>query len=180
MTASVPPSSSVPSLPPTAYPPLRIGQGIDFHVFAEGRRLVLGGVEIPFARGLLGHSDADVVIHALCDALLGAVALGDIGMHFPNTDPRWKDCDSRVLLREVYRMVRERGWRLVNADLTIVAQKPRIAPHIPQMQNRLARDLDAPPDCVSIKATTPERLGALGREEGIAVWAACLLQKDAS
>jgi len=155
--------------------PLRIGQGMDFHVFAEGRRLILGGVEIPHDRGLLGHSDADAVIHALCDAMLGAAALGDIGKHFPDSDARWKGVDSRVLLRAVRDTVGESGWALVNADVTVVAQRPRIAPFTPEMRRRLAADLGVEEGRISIKATTSERMGALGREEGIGVWAVALL-----
>ncbi len=156
-------------------PLFRIGQGVDVHAFARGRRLVLGGVEIACERGLEGHSDADVVIHALCDALLGAAALGDIGVHFPSNDPQWKNVDSRILLRRVRQLLEEQKWTLANADITILAQSPRLAPHIPEMQKRLAEDLGVRSGQISIKATTPERLGALGREEGIAVWAVALI-----
>lgn len=173
----VPMSDSSP-LPPIP-PPLRVGQGVDIHAFQAGRRLVLGGVEIPHDRGLLGHSDADPAIHALCDAVLGALGLGDIGAHFPDTDARWKDVDSRVLLREVARKAADAGWGVVNADLTLLAQRPRLSPHIPEMRRRLADDLGISPDRVSIKATTTERLGAMGREEGIAAWAVVLLYRIA-
>jgi 2-C-methyl-D-erythritol 2,4-cyclodiphosphate synthase len=164
----------------TKLPDLRIGQGIDFHAFVTGRPLILGGVEIPCDQGLAGHSDADALIHALCDALLGALALGDIGTHFPDSDPQWKGVDSRILLRESSRRIADRGWQLANADLTVLAQKPRLASHIPEMQRRLAADLDVTPDRISIKATTTERLGAVGREEGIAAWAVVLLVRRLS
>jgi len=159
---------------------VRIGQGIDFHAFAEGRRLILGGVDIPHERGLAGHSDADAAIHALCDAILGALGLGDIGQQFPDTDPKWEGADSRGLLRSVMAMAQERRWAVVNADLTLLAQCPRLAPHIPEMRRRLAEDLGAPVERVSIKATTTERLGAVGREEGIAAWAVVLLYRSQS
>lgn len=161
-------------------PPFRIGQGIDFHAFQAGRRLVLGGVEIPHDKGLQGHSDADAVIHALCDAVLGALGLGDIGTHFPDTDPRWKDADSRVFLREVARMAGEKGWTVGNADMTVLAQRPRLAPYIPEMRRRMAEDLGIDLDKISVKATTTERLGAVGREEGVAAWAVVLLVRRSS
>jgi 2-C-methyl-D-erythritol 2,4-cyclodiphosphate synthase len=156
-------------------PTARVGQGFDVHAFAEGRRLVLGGVSIPFERGLAGHSDADVLIHAICDALLGAVALGDIGMHFPDTDMRWKDVDSRVLLRNVVQAVSGRGYRVGNIDATLIAQAPRIAPHVPTMRANLATDLACAVEDVNIKATTTERLGFTGRGEGIAAMAVALV-----
>jgi 2-C-methyl-D-erythritol 2,4-cyclodiphosphate synthase len=153
---------------------VRIGQGFDVHALAAGRRLVIGGVEIPHHVGLVGHSDADVLIHAICDALLGAAALGDIGRHFPDTDPRYRDADSKVLLAEVVRRVAESGWRVVNVDATIIAQAPRMAAHIPLMQERLGAILGG--QCaVNVKAKTMERLGAIGRGEGIAAEAIALL-----
>jgi 2-C-methyl-D-erythritol 2,4-cyclodiphosphate synthase len=153
---------------------MRIGQGFDVHALVAGRRLVIGGVEIPYDKGLAGHSDADVLVHAICDALLGAAGLGDIGRHFPDTDPRFRDADSRVLLSEVVRLVYASGWTLVNVDATIIAQAPRMAPHIPLMQERLRACLGG--DCqVNVKAKTMERLGAIGRGEGIAAEAVALL-----
>lgn len=154
---------------------IRIGQGFDVHAFGEGDKIVLGGVAIPFNRGLIAHSDGDVLLHALCDALLGAAALGDIGRHFPDHDPQYANADSRALLRMVYAKVRALGWQLVNADLTIVAQKPRMAPYIPHMNTYIASDLQAPLDCINVKATTTEHLGFTGRGEGIACFAVVLL-----
>ncbi|MCX8144902.1 MAG: 2-C-methyl-D-erythritol 2,4-cyclodiphosphate synthase [Azovibrio sp.] len=153
----------------------RIGQGYDVHALVPGRRLVLGGVDIPFAKGLLGHSDADALLHAITDALLGAAGLGDIGRHFPDTDPRYQGADSRVLLRAAYALVREQGWRLVNLDATLIAQAPRLAPHIPAMIAILAEDLDVAPECVNIKGKTNEKLGYLGRNEAIEAQAVVLL-----
>ena len=155
---------------------MRIGQGYDVHRLVEGRPLVLGGVEIPHTLGLAGHSDADVAIHALCDALLGAAGLGDIGRHFPDTDVQFENIDSRLLLRDVMRKLHREGWRLGNADLTIIAQAPRLAAHIPLMQERLAADMGIEPAQVNIKATTTEKLGFCGREEGIAAMAVVLLE----
>jgi len=155
---------------------VRIGQGFDVHALAEGRKLVIGGVTIPFDKGLAGHSDADVLIHAVCDALLGAAALGDIGRHFPDTDPRYRDADSRALLREVCRKVREAGFAIANVDATVHAQAPKMAPHIPAMVGNLAADLGIEPDRVNVKAKTAERLGAIGRGEGIAAEAIALLE----
>ncbi|MEN9560232.1 MAG: hypothetical protein RLZZ502_1443 [Pseudomonadota bacterium] len=155
----------------------RIGQGFDVHALVEGRRLIMGGVHIPHPLGLLGHSDADVLIHALCDALLGALALGDIGKHFPDTDPRYRGADSRQLLRHVAQLVREQGYHLGNADCTIIAQAPKMAPHIPRMRQNLADDLGALVEQISIKATTTEQLGFTGRGEGIAAQAVVLLQR---
>ncbi len=158
---------------------LRIGQGVDVHPFKEGRPLVLGGVTIPHDRGLDGHSDADAVIHALCDALLGTLALGDIGHHFPPSDPRYKGKDSRFFLREVAALVRGKGYRPHQVDITILAERPRISPHIPAMTAELSRLLEVGAEDVSIKATTTERMGFTGREEGIAVWAiASVLRSD--
>ena len=153
---------------------MRIGQGFDVHALVAGRRLVIGGVEIPHAQELAGHSDADVLIHAICDALLGAAGLGDIGRHFPDTDPRYRDADSSVLLAEVARKVRERGWQAVNVDATIIAQAPRMAPYIAQMEARLSACLGGACQ-VNVKAKTAERLGAIGRGEGIAAQAIALL-----
>ena len=157
---------------------IRIGQGSDIHALVEGRKLIIGGVDIPHERGLLGHSDADVLVHAVIDALLGAAALGDIGRHFPDTDPRYAGADSRVLLRATRELLAARGWRIVNVDSTISAQRPKMAPHIPQMTANLAADLGLPEDCVGIKAKTAERLGFVGREEGIATAAVALIKRD--
>ncbi|MCF8191845.1 MAG: 2-C-methyl-D-erythritol 2,4-cyclodiphosphate synthase [Burkholderiales bacterium] len=154
---------------------MRVGHGFDVHAFAAGRLLILGGVAIPHERGLLGHSDADVVLHALADALLGAAALGDIGRHFPDTDPAFAGADSRVLLREVVARVAAAGWRAGNVDVTVIAQAPRLAPHIPLMVQNIAADLGLPAAAVNVKATTTERLGFTGRGEGIACEAVCLL-----
>lgn len=156
---------------------IRIGNGFDVHRFAEGRRCVICGVDIPHPVGLLGHSDADVALHALCDALLGAAALGDIGKHFPDTDPRFEGADSRVLLRETARLLRAEGYEVGNVDVTIIAQAPKMAPHIPQMRANIAADLALEPDAVSVKATTTERLGFTGRGEGIASQASALIYK---
>ena len=155
---------------------LRIGQGFDVHPLVEGRRLVIGGVEIPHEKGLLGHSDADVLLHAICDALLGAAALGDIGRHFPDTDARFKGIDSRELLRHVARLLAEHGYRVSNVDATVIAQAPRMAQHIPAMVAHIAADLGVDAGCVNVKATTTERLGFAGRGEGIAAQAICLVE----
>ncbi len=154
---------------------MRVGQGFDAHALVAGRKLILGGVQVPYEKGLAGHSDADVLIHAVCDALLGAAGLGDIGQHFPDSDARFKDIDSRKLLREVARLVEGRGLRLVNVDATVVAQAPRLAPHIPAMRANLAADLGVAADAVNIKAKTTEKLGFVGRGEGIAAEAIALL-----
>lgn len=156
---------------------LRIGNGYDVHQLAPGLPLVLGGVRIPHTKGCVAHSDGDVLIHALCDALLGALALGDIGHHFPDTSDEFAGIDSRILLSRVVEMVREAGWEIVNVDNTILAQQPKIAPHILPMRQTLAEILCIPADCVSVKATTTERLGFTGREEGIAVQSVCLLRR---
>lgn len=156
-------------------PPIRIGSGYDVHRLVEGRRLVLCGVNIEHHLGLLGHSDADVAIHALCDALLGAAALGDIGKHFPDTDPRYSGADSRVLLRDVVALLADRGFAVGNVDLTIMAQAPKLAPHIESMRRNLAADLGIPLDRVSVKATTTEHLGFEGRGEGISAQATALI-----
>ncbi len=154
---------------------MRIGQGLDVHAFAPGRRLVIGGVEIPFHKGLAGHSDADVLLHAICDALLGAAALGDIGRHYPDTDPQYSDVDSRQLLRDVAAKVRGLKFQIVNVDATIVAETPRMAPHIARMIGNIAADLGVAPGAVNIKATTTEQLGFIGRGEGIAALAVALI-----
>jgi len=156
---------------------MRVGQGFDVHQLVEGRKLVMGGVEIPYERGLLGHSDADVLLHAICDALLGAAGLGDIGRHFPDSDPRYKGIASRRLLREVARLLREKGFGVVNLDATIIAQAPKMAPYIAQMVANIAADLEVAADCVNVKATTTEKLGFTGRGEGIAAQAACLIAR---
>jgi 2-C-methyl-D-erythritol 2,4-cyclodiphosphate synthase len=154
---------------------MRIGNGFDVHAFAAGRRLVLGGVAIPFDRGLAGHSDADVLLHAVADAVIGALALGDIGVHFPDTDPRWQGADSRMLLRHVMGLASERGYAIGNVDATVVAEVPRLRPHVDAMRANIAADLGCDPSAVSVKATTTERLGFTGREEGIAALASVLL-----
>ena len=159
---------------------MRIGNGFDAHALAAGRRLVLGGVTVPHERGLDGHSDADVVLHAVCDAILGALALGDIGAHFPDTDARWKDADSRVLLRHVASLALAQGWRVGNLDVTVIAQAPRLAPHVPAMRANLAADLACDISVISVKATTTDRLGFAGRGEGIAAMATVLLVRIGS
>jgi 2-C-methyl-D-erythritol 2,4-cyclodiphosphate synthase len=153
----------------------RVGHGYDVHRWGEGRALVLGGVEIPHHMGLLGHSDADVLLHAICDALLGALGLGDIGTHFPNTDPAYKDISSLVLLERVGRMVEEAGWRVGNLDATVVAERPLLSQYIPAMRSRIATALSLDTGVVSVKATTSEGLGFVGRQEGIAAYAVALL-----
>ena len=154
---------------------MRIGQGFDVHQLVEGRRLIVGGVEIPYDKGLLGHSDADVLLHAISDALLGAAALGDIGKHFADSDVKFKNIDSRILLREVLHLVREQGYRVGNVDATIIAQAPKMAPHISQMVAHIAADLRVEKNAVNVKATTTEQLGFSGRGEGIAAQAVVLL-----
>lgn len=154
---------------------MRIGSGYDVHRLVPGRRCIICGVDIPHDRGLLGHSDADVALHALSDALLGAAALGDIGLLFPDTDPAYAGADSRVLLRHVVTLLRDRGYRVGNVDVTIIAQEPKMAPHITAMRENIAADLDIAVDSVSVKATTTERLGFTGRSEGIAAHAVALL-----
>jgi 2-C-methyl-D-erythritol 2,4-cyclodiphosphate synthase len=155
---------------------IRIGHGYDVHPLVAGRDLILGGVKIPHSKGLHGHSDADVLIHAICDACLGAAGLGDIGRHFPDTDPQYKNIDSRNLLRKVKEAIAKRGWKIVNVDSTVVAQAPRVAPYLPQMIQNIAADLGIAPENVNIKATTTEKLGFAGREEGIAAHAVVLLE----
>jgi 2-C-methyl-D-erythritol 2,4-cyclodiphosphate synthase len=159
-------------------PPFRIGQGYDCHALVSGRKLIIGGVTIPHATGLLGHSDADVLLHAITDAILGAAGLGDIGRHFPDTDARFSGADSRVLLAEARKRVREAGYMVGNIDATIIAQAPKMAPHIPQMVINAAADLDVTPAQVNIKAKTNEKMGFLGREEGIAAEAVALLYRS--
>ncbi len=155
---------------------MRIGQGYDIHTLAEGRALIIGGVTIPYERGLVGHSDADVLLHAICDALIGAAALGDIGKHFPDTDPRYAGVDSRKLLREVVQLLRARGYTIVNIDSTVIAQAPKLAPYILAMRENIAADLDISVDAVNVKAKTAERLGAIGRGEGVAAEAVVLIE----
>ena len=156
---------------------IRVGQGYDVHQLVEGRDLILGGVNIPFEKGLLGHSDADALLHAITDALLGAAGLGDIGSHFPDTAAEFKDADSRVLLRAACQSVQELGWKVVNVDTTVIAQKPKLAPHIPAMRANIAADLGLPENCVNIKGKTNEKLGYLGRMEAIEAQATVLLIK---
>jgi 2-C-methyl-D-erythritol 2,4-cyclodiphosphate synthase len=155
----------------------RIGQGFDVHQLTEGRPLIIGGIEIPYEKGLLGHSDADVLLHTVADACLGAIGEGDIGRHFPDTDPEFKDADSAKLLEHVWKLVKEKGYELVNADCTIIAQKPKMAPYIDQMRERIAQLLETDNENINVKATTTEKLGFTGRGEGIASQVAVLLQK---
>ena len=154
---------------------IRIGHGFDVHQLVEGRKCIIGGVDIPHDKGLKGHSDADVLLHAICDALLGALALGDIGKHFPDTDPRFKGIDSRELLRHVAQLVKDKGYGVVNVDATVIAEAPRLAKHIAAMCGNIAADLGVAVDCVNVKATTSEKLGFTGRGEGIAAEAVCLV-----
>ncbi|MBO2945843.1 2-C-methyl-D-erythritol 2,4-cyclodiphosphate synthase [Paenibacillus sp. F411] len=157
---------------------IRVGQGFDVHQLTEGRPCIIGGVHIPYEKGLLGHSDADVLLHALSDAILGALGLGDIGRHFPDTDPAFKDADSLKLLEEVWSMAKEKGYSLGNADCTIIAQKPKMAPYIPQMAEIMAKAMNAEPEQINVKATTTEQLGFTGRGEGIAAQAVVCLVSD--
>jgi len=156
---------------------IRVGQGYDVHRFNDGDHIILGGVKIPYEKGLEAHSDGDVVLHALADAILGAAALGDIGKHFPDTDPEFKGADSRVLLRHVYTIVQQKGYQLINADVTIIAQAPKMLPHVPDMRANIAADLLVDIDFINVKATTTEKLGFEGRKEGIAVQAVVLIEK---
>lgn len=156
---------------------MRVGQGFDLHALVPGRPLILGGVRIAHGKGLEGHSDADALIHAICDACLGAAGLGDIGHHFPDTDAQYKNIDSRLLLRKVYASLQERGWQVVNVDATVIAQAPKLAPYREAMRANIANDLKIAVDQVNVKATTTERLGLIGREEGIAAQAVVLLSK---
>jgi 2-C-methyl-D-erythritol 2,4-cyclodiphosphate synthase len=155
---------------------MRIGQGFDVHALVPGRKLILGGVEVAHDRGLAGHSDADVLLHAICDALLGAAGLGDIGRHYPDSDPAYKDADSRALLRDVADKLAAASWRVVNVDATVIAQAPRIAPYVERMVANIAADLRVAPRAVNVKATTTERLGFAGRGEGIAAQAVALIE----
>lgn len=157
--------------------PIRVGQGFDVHVLCEGQPLILGGVTIPHTHGLMGHSDADALLHAITDAILGAAGLGDIGRHFPDTDPQYKGADSRVLLRHAYEQVRAAGWLVGNVDATIHAQKPKIAPHAPAMVANIEADLKLEPGSVNIKGKTNEAIGFVGRQEGIAVTSVALLYR---
>lgn len=160
---------------PAPRPAVRIGTGFDVHRLVKGRALIIGGVDIAYERGLLGHSDADVLLHAVCDALLGAAALGDIGRHFPDSDPRYRGADSRALLRHVVALLRDAGWQVGNIDATIIAEAPRMAPHIERMRQNLAADAAVDIGQINVKATTTERLGFTGRGEGIAAQAVALL-----
>ncbi|MFZ7943155.1 MULTISPECIES: 2-C-methyl-D-erythritol 2,4-cyclodiphosphate synthase [Bacillaceae] len=155
----------------------RIGQGFDVHQLTEGRPLIIGGITIPYEKGLLGHSDADVLLHTVTDACLGAIGEGDIGRHFPDTDPNFKDADSAKLMEHVWQLVKDKGYELVNADCTIIAQKPKMAPYIEQMRVRIAELLEAEPEQINVKATTTEKLGFTGRGEGIASQVVVLLKK---
>ena len=158
---------------------MRIGNGYDVHTLTEGRKLILGGVEIPFDKGLLGHSDADVIVHSIMDAMLGALALGDIGKHFPDTSNEFKGIDSKILLARVMELIRNEGWDVANVDVTIAMQKPKLAPYIIQMRECMAGVMGIPASCVSVKATTTEKLGFVGRSEGCEVYAVALLRREA-
>ena len=157
---------------------IRIGHGFDVHAFGDGDHVMLGGVRLAHERGVLAHSDGDVVLHALCDAMLGALALGDIGIHFPPSDPRWKDAESRAFLRQCDALVRARGWRVGNCDITVVCEQPKVGPHADAMRDCIAADLGIEVDAVNVKATTTETLGFTGRGEGIAAQAVCLLVRE--
>jgi 2-C-methyl-D-erythritol 2,4-cyclodiphosphate synthase len=159
---------------------MRIGQGFDVHAFCEGRPLIIGGVTIPYEKGLLGHSDADVLLHAITDALLGAAGEGDIGKHFPDTDPAYKDADSKRLLMDSWKLVKKKGYRLGNIDCTIIAQKPKMLPYIEEMRTVIAGIFEVAADQINVKATTTEKLGFPGREEGIAAQAVVLIEKKDS
>lgn len=156
---------------------IRTGFGYDSHRLVTGRPFLLGGIEIPHDKGGMGHSDADVLLHAITDALLGAVALGDIGLHFPDTDPKWKDADSRKLLRQVVELLREKGWSVGNMDCTVVLEQPKLRPHVDAMRSSIAALLDVEVDAVSVKASTNEKMGFVGRGEGVAAYAAVLVEK---
>ncbi len=157
---------------------LRIGHGYDVHAFAENRKCIIGGVEIPYEKGLLGHSDADVLLHAISDSLLGAAALGDIGKHFPDTDPQYKGADSIVLLKNVVNLIHSKGYKVNNIDATVIAQAPKMAPYIQEMRQNIADALNVDIDFVNVKATTEEKLGFTGRKEGISAHCVCLIEKD--
>ena len=156
---------------------IRIGHGYDVHAFAENRKCIIGGVEIPCEKGLLGHSDADVLLHAISDSLLGAAALGDIGKHFPDTDPKFKGADSLVLLEKVNELLEQKGYKVVNVDATVIAQVPKLAPYITDMRENIAKALKTDVDFISVKATTEEKLGFTGRKEGISAHSVCLIEK---
>lgn len=156
---------------------LRIGHGYDVHAFSENRKCILGGVDVPCEKGLLGHSDADVLLHAISDSLLGAAALGDIGKHFPDTDPRYKGADSLVLLENVCNLIKSKGYKVINIDATVIAQMPKLAPYIDEMRENIAKALGVDVDFVSVKATTEEKLGFTGRKEGISAHCVCLIEK---
>jgi 2-C-methyl-D-erythritol 2,4-cyclodiphosphate synthase len=155
----------------------RTGFGFDVHAFVEGRKLIIGGVEIPFDKGLEGHSDADVLLHAICDSMLGALALGDIGIHFPNTDKRWKDADSALLLKHVNELINSKGYELGNLDCVLAIEKPKISPYVSQIRKRISEIIDTDIEQISIKATTTEKLGFVGRTEGVVAFATVLLAK---
>lgn len=157
--------------------PFRVGQGVDVHQLVEGRPMILGGVHIEHSKGPLGHSDADVLIHAICDAILGAANLGDIGKHFPDTSSEFKGIDSKILLRRVTDLLHQEGWKIGNVDSTLILEKPKIKPHIEKMQETMAALMDITPDLVSIKATTNEKMGYVGREEGVLAFATCLIYR---
>jgi 2-C-methyl-D-erythritol 2,4-cyclodiphosphate synthase len=159
---------------------IRIGNGYDIHQLAGDRKLILGGIEIPHEKGLLGHSDADALTHAIIDALLGALSLGDIGLYFPPSDPKWAGADSQVLLAQVHQLLKDRGWCIGNIDSVVIAERPKLRPHIQAMRDRLAATLQIDPDQIGIKATTHEKLDSLGREEGIAAYAVALIEKTAA
>ncbi|MBO7178949.1 MAG: 2-C-methyl-D-erythritol 2,4-cyclodiphosphate synthase [Clostridia bacterium] len=156
---------------------IRIGHGYDVHAFAENRKCIIGGVTIPYEKGLLGHSDADVLLHAISDSLLGAAALGDIGKHFPDTDPEFKGADSLVLLEKVYELLEQQGYKIVNVDATVIAQAPKLAPYIVEMRQNIAKALKTDVDFISVKATTEEKMGFTGRKEGISAHSVCLIEK---
>lgn len=157
---------------------MRIGHGYDVHRFCEGRPLFIGGINLPHSRGLLGHSDADVLLHAICDALLGAAALGDIGKHFPDTADEFENIDSKILLKRTVDLISQKGYKVENIDCTVIAQKPKLAPYIESMKNCIAEICGIEPDCVNVKATTEEKLGFTGREEGISAHAVCLIERN--
>jgi len=156
---------------------IRIGHGYDVHAFSDNRKCIIGGVEIPYEKGLLGHSDADVLLHAISDSLLGAAALGDIGKHFPDTDPEFKGADSLVLLEKVNELLQQKGYKVVNVDATVIAQAPKLAPYIIEMRENIAKALKTDVDFISVKATTEEKLGFTGRKEGISAHSVCLIEK---